>query len=257
MLHEPALTREKIEEILDEIAGFRIDLEEDPTLPHLGVRYLQSSIAKCRQYVNRVHFYLQMVKRYEKGLRVKSKELELNIDLKTKSLLADDPVVRQAPAAQDRLAIATSMLKEDYEELSKIKTNLMDAEESVKLIKSKYDDLNRTNGDIKLQRNLVKDDKYDQMNGGEGYVKPQANKDRTIPGGMAAPVLAQNIEPKDLWDESRRPEDMPKPVDRIHAQQILEFFSSPAKINSVPSTETKPSDTLESTINVMSVDDLI
>ncbi len=43
------LSGEKLETILGEITEYEVKLEEDPTLPNLGYRYLQKSIAQCRQ----------------------------------------------------------------------------------------------------------------------------------------------------------------------------------------------------------------
>jgi len=264
MQQEAPLTKEKLDAILDEIAEFRVDLAEDPTLPELGTKYLQSSLAKCRAFLNRTHYYLQLTKRYEKDLKSNLKLLELNVDLKFNGLLADDATVRQQPSIDDRKALAISMMNSEYEEIAKLRASLMDAEETVKLVKAKYDDLNRTNSDIKLQRHLVKDDKMDQMTGGEGYEKPQARQDRVVTGGLAPPVKAEPIDPKDLLDPNRRPEDMPEPVDMAHAQQIADFFSGRSTGNGIQvhqgpespkSTEEESVD--EAPLQAISYDDLL
>jgi hypothetical protein len=260
-MSEAPLTRQKLEEILDEIASYKVDLEEDPTLPHLGTRYLQSSLAKCRHFLNRTQYYLQLARRHEKNLRIQLKQCELNADLQLQQLLANEPSVRQQPSIEDRKAVAISFNHELYVEIGKVRADLLDTEETVKLIKAKYDDLNRTNSDIKLQRHLVRDDKIEQMNGGDGYVKPQANKDRTVEGGLTPAIKTQPMEPEDLWDENRRPDDMPVPVDRVHAQQIADFFGKTIRVES-PSTPTQVSKPIKEEeerplVEVISYDDLL
>lgn len=218
------LSAEKLESILEEIVGFEVVLEEDPTLPDLGLRYLQSKIAQCRKYLNRVQYYLQVTKRYEKNLKRAAKVYELDLELKLAGLLADDAIVRRQSSIDDRKAVATTMLKQEHEVLSRFRVDIQNLDDTIKLVKSKYDDLRHTNGDIRLQRQLVKDDMAEWGSGEEGYTKPQSREDRTIPGGLPPPVSAEDIDPNDLLDPNKRPEDLPEPKNPSHAKQIAGFF---------------------------------
>jgi hypothetical protein len=229
-----------LEKILEEVAGYQIDLETDPTRPHLGARYLNEVLARCRNYTNRTIHYLQLMKRQERDLRMAMKLAESNLDFKLKEKLADDPVVRAQPSIEDRMALATVALKEEYLELAQARADLLETEETVKLIKTRLDNLRQTSFDIKLQRQIVKDDKDGWGSGEGGYVDPQKKKDRTVPDGMRPPVRP-SIDPEDLLDPSKRPADMPVPVDSVHAAQIADFFNGQDELPvSAPEGEPEP-----------------
>lgn len=186
-----------MERILEEIATYSVDLEEDPTQIHLGIPYLQRVLAKCRAYSNRVQFYMQKVKRYENRLRSELKILELDLDFKMKEKLADDQLVRKQPSIEDRKALAATMLATEHKHLAELQVEIQEVEETYKIIKAKHLELQRTSNDIKTQRNLVKDDMLARLGGGEGYVRPQTGQDRAVPEGLPPPVEVRP-DPKDL-----------------------------------------------------------
>ncbi len=219
------LSKENLNQIIREIAKYDIELEPDPTQPHLGNVYLQQIISRCRAYQNRVQYYIQIVKLHEKQVKLDLRHRELDLEFKMREKLADDPVVRKQPSVRDREAVAATMLKEEFDRVSELKVDLIDIEETVKLIKSKYEQLKQTAQDIRMQRTLIKDDKEAQLIGGEGYVRPTARQDRSVPNGMPAPVQPR-VEPKDLLDPSKRPDDMPEPLDDGHAAMMADFLNS-------------------------------
>ena len=230
-----------LDQILEEIAGYHIDLEPDPTQPHLGSRYLNDTLAKCRNYTNRTIHYLQLMKRQERDLRMEVKLLESDLDFKLKEKLADDPLVRSQPSIEDRVALATVALKEEHQAVAQTRNELLETEETVKLIKTRLDNLRQTSFDIKLQRQIVKDDKEAWGSGEGGYVEPQKNRDRTVPDGMRPPVRPA-LDPEDLLDPSKRPADMPEPKDRVHAAQIAAFFNGSDELPvTSPEKEPEPS----------------
>jgi hypothetical protein len=248
------LSPQKLAEILDEVSGYNVDLEVDPTQPHLGTNYLHKVLSQCRNLMNRTMHYMQVVKIYERQLRISLKTAETDFDFKISEKLADDPIVRKQPSIDDRKALAMTMLKEEHQSIGEIKATLLDVEETSKLIKSKYDHLRGTASDIKMQRNLVKDDVMIRMGGEEGFSKPVVNQDRTVPNGMRAPVISDNLDPRDLLDPSKRPESMPEPVDAIHAKMIADFFnSSPAESIKPVKVDMDPDDSIKS----ISYDDLL
>lgn len=221
-----AYTKDQLSSILEEIAAFEVQLEEDPTLPALGIRYLNERVSTCRKYLNRVIYYVQTVGRQVKDLSVEVRRMELDLELKMAQKLADDPIVKQQPSIDDRKALAMMLLKAENDNLSGLRLDLLDAVETYKIIRMKHQDLIRTNGDIKSQRQLVKDDIDSRLGGGEGYNKPQTKQDKSVPDGMPPPVASGKIDPQDLLDPEKRPADMPEPVDEMHAQQIADFFGS-------------------------------
>jgi len=218
------LDNTKLKLILEEISRYEVDLVSDPTLPQYGNKYIQECLAKCRAYLNRVQFYFQMTKTFEKNIKTELKLAELDYDLKLSQKLADDEFVRRQPSIEDRKALASSMLKEEITHIAELKVSLLDVEETVKIIKMKYDHLKGTSQDVKLQRNLVKDDNVNKWSTGSGYEPPDYTS-VTSPFWVASPVAISRIDPKDILDPTKRPEDFPDPVDETHASQIAEFYS--------------------------------
>lgn len=224
-------TSDQLSEILNEIASFEVELAEDPTLPTLGSKYLQSSLAQCRKYMNRVMYYIQTIGKQAKDLSVDVRMAEMDLELKVAQKLADDPLVKKQPSIEDRKALASMLLKEEYDNLKTMRVELLDATETLKIVKMKHQDLVRTNTDIKAQRQIVKDDIDSRLSGSCGYDKPYANQDRTVPGGMPPPVAQGRIDPRDLLDPDKRPDDMPEPVDEMHAKQIVDFYGDSIVLN--------------------------
>jgi len=214
-----------MDQMLEEVAGYSVELASDPTLPELGTRYLQRVLAQCRNYMNRVVHYLQLCMRAERSLLIEIKQFELDFEFKIKEKLADDVVVRQQRSLEDRKALAESILANEAKNLRELHVRVVDVQETVKLLKFRYNDLRQTNTDIKTQRNLVKDDKMAQLGGDEGFNKPQVNQDKSVPNGMQAAVTEEPLGPKDILDPNKRPDDFPEPIDGIHAQQMVEFLN--------------------------------
>lgn len=218
--------KNKLQLILDEVSQYSVELETDPTLPNLGTSYLQRVISECRNYMNRVMNYMQFIKIQEKNMKIRLKACELDLDRKMAEKLADDVLVRKQPSIEDRKALASTMLADEYSTIAGLRSDLLDVEETFKLLKIKYDHLRGTSQDIKMQRSLVKDDAMLRMAGNEGYSKPQINQDRSVPNGMLAPVIHDNLNPEDILDPAKRPEELPIPKDAVHAQMISDFLNS-------------------------------
>lgn len=229
------LTPDQVGLVLEEIAGYEVELEEDPTQPELGNKYLQRILSKCRKYLNRVQYYLEIIRVQERDLKLNVKESELDLDFKEKELLADDAEVRRMPSIKDRMSLVAIKLKDENEALNKKRIELLDIEETVKIIKHKYDHLRGTNGDIKVQRQMVRDSV--PSDGDAGYAPPDTNRDGTVKGGLPPPVTSA-INPTDLLDPEKRPDDLPVPKDAIHAKQIASFLNRYPKEKSEETEET-------------------
>lgn len=225
MTERQGIPKEKLDQMLEEVAGYSVELEADPTLPHLGLKYLQQVLARCRNFTNRTLFYLQAVLRAEKDLKTVIKYSELDLEFKMREKLADDAVVRAQPSIEDRKAVAAGLLRAETENLSRLQVELIDVQETAKILRTRYQDLQRTANDIKLQRTMVRDDQQDQLGGGQGYAKPQVNQDGSVQGGLPAPVSLKPVDPKDILDPETRPADLPEPKDAAHAGQIAAFLS--------------------------------
>ena len=223
--------------VIEEIALYSVELVEDPTLPEHGAAYLNKATATCRNYSNRVLYYIQSISSTLRHLRMELKQAEMDLDLKINTALSDNAVVRQQPSIEDRKALANSIHKDENHIIADLRVRILDLEETGKILRMRYTDLQRTMTDIKLQRQIVKDDHEGWMTGGGGYVTPQTNKDRTVPDGMRAPIKPR-LDPKDLLDPAKRPADLPEPVDAVHASQIAAFFDNESE--SVVKQEQEP-----------------
>lgn len=232
-----------LDRVLGEIAAFEVKLEPDPTLPQLGYAYLQERLAVCRNFLNRLTYYIQTVGKIERDLKMEVRRAEMDMELKVMELLADDPVVRAQSAIDDRKAVAASKLPKENRLLGQLRLRLLEVQETMKLVRMKYRDMSQASQDIKLQRQMVKDDKDAWSEGGEGYTRPQTRKDKTVAGGLP-PVVKPRVDPADLLDEKKRPADLPPPVDAVHAAQIADFFegapSAPAKAEREASDAPRP-----------------
>lgn len=213
-------TKEQLDNILTEISDYSIDIEPDPTLPHLGNPYLQGLISKCRLYLNRVNYYINQVMIQEREKKRDLKIQELDLEFKIKSLLADDQVVRAQASIKDREAVAAALLKDEYLAVADLKVDIQDLQEVVRILKSVHRELSGASRDIKTARQMIRDDKDF---GGQSSVT--RGHDKSTPDGMLSPIRPGRVDPKDLLDDDKRPEFSPKPVDRGHANQIASFLN--------------------------------
>lgn len=231
---------DQIDKILEEISSFEVQLAPDPTLPHLRGPYLQKSLSECRRYLNRVVFYMQQLSSQIRELKKEVRQRELDIELKMANKLADDELVRRQSSVEDRKALAISLLKGEHEEVAELRVKLLDLEESHKIVKFKHSDLVRTNADIKMQRQIIKDER----DLGD-YLPPNASG--AVESGMSPAITMERIDPKDLLDPSKRPDDMPEPMDEAHAEQIAAYFSSSnsSKLAEKSSADIKRNDSIK------------
>jgi hypothetical protein len=216
-------SKEDFDRILEEVGPYQVNLEEDPTLPHLKQAYLMQVTAKCRQLQNQVQHYLHKVGQYCSALKREIRYRELDLDLKMSEKIADSPVVKQGSAALDRRSIAVAELATEHSELAERKVALVEAEETYRLLKMKYDLLRQTSNDIRLQRSLVRDDLDERASGNGGYSTP--SKDNKSVHRTKSPVNP-TVDAADLIDPKKRPEDMPPPINTGHAQQMAAFLNA-------------------------------
>lgn len=219
-------TQEQLDQILEEISTFKIELAEDPTLPELGNNYLRGLISKCRNYSNRVTFYISQVAIHERELKRDLKIQELDLEFKLKELLADDKLVRAQANIKDREAVAATLVKDEYLAVAQLRVSIQDSQEVMKILKATHRELSGTNRDIKMMRQMVKDDQDFGGGNGGGYNAPHRGQDKSVADGMPAAVRQRQVDPRDLLDDDKRPVDLPKPVDAGHAAQIASFLNA-------------------------------
>lgn len=223
-INDGVLGREVLDNIVEEIAGYSIDLAEDPTLPELGSVYIQKTLSVCRNYSNRVLFYLQKVSSSVRCLKRELVQHELDLEFKINEKLADDTVVRRQASIADRKAVAIAMFKTEYETITDLKIKILDTEEILKIIKLKYNDLKQSSNDLKLQRQIIKDDKEAFGSTGEGFSKPGSKQDRSISDGLVQPAINVAKAPEEILNSNIPAESMPEPMDEAHAKLISNFL---------------------------------
>jgi len=244
-----AYTKEQLDRILEEVSAFQIELEPDPTLPHLGGTYLRQLVSKCRNYSNRVQHYMRQVAIQTRELNRELKVKQLDLEMKTQDLLANDASVRRQSSIKDREAMAAGLLKEEHLERDALQVAISDLMEVQKILRSSHRELAGTNQDIKSMRQMVKDDRE-----GDGYNQPSRNQDRTVPDGLPGVVRPNKIDPQDLLDSATRPDYIPAPVDRVHAQQMSDFLNSaPSDASSTPAVKAEE----DAPIKSVNYDDLL
>ncbi len=206
------IDRHYFEKAITEVAPFEVELEIDPTQPHLGLKYINESLAKCRNYLNIVQNHMQNLKVYEKKIRISLKTMELDFEFKFKEKLSDDVDVKRLPSIEDRKALVSTMLQKEIEAMNELSVLMIDCQDTFKILKSKYDHLNKTSQDIKMQKSIVKDDMSVRMMGYDGYSKPKTREVK--------------VTKEEILDPNSRPESYPEPIDGVHAAMIADFFNN-------------------------------
>lgn len=240
------ISPEKLEQMLEEVISFEVYLETDPTSVEGSTsKYLHERLSSCRSYVNRTLHYLQICKKYEKNLKRMYKLADLDVQFKTSELLSDDPIVKAAPSIKDRMALVHMKTQKEVESRDIIEVESQNLDDVIKLIKSKYDDLKQTNSDIKLQRQIIKDEIDDLLKDrdgeGGGFTKPTTDKHGNVEKGMIPAVKAENVNPSDLLDSKSEPEPEPIPKkEKTDSEYVRGFFTKPITEKKSEKSEKKP-----------------
>lgn len=219
------ISSKKLEDMLEEVINFEVELAIDPTSVNGSTsKYLQGRLSTCRSYINRTLHYLQLCKRYEKNVKKVLKLCELDLEFKQADLLSEDPHVKSGPSIKDRMALVHTKLKNEIEAKNSIAAEIQNLEDIIKLLKTKYDDLKQSNADIKLQRQIIKDE-IDAYMGGEesGYNKPQTDGRGFVENNMKPPVKIVDINPSDLLGDNNKAETIPQKEEPGY-KSISDFF---------------------------------
>jgi len=224
-MEKQKLNKDDLDKIIEEITKYSIDLEEDPTQPELGNKYINRVLANCRAYQNRVAYYLQIIRNEEREIKKLIRVIETDVEMKSSDMLAQDPIVKKQPNISDRKALVASRLASEYQEMSDQKLLLLDLQETSKIVKMQYDHLKQTTRDIQVQRTLVRDEKEMMMSGGDGMSKPSAPNNIYQNGMPSAIVPGRNLNPSIPLNRSELSQ-IPKPIDDTHLHMMERFLST-------------------------------
>lgn len=146
----------RIEQIYDEIVKYTINLELDPTV--LGPRYLQQSIATCRNYMNAVSAIMGEIHREKSGLERNLRAQEAAFKISSDELLASDARVMRLPNIADRQATINMILSEQVRTIEDLKRDILNLEHVEKAVRHRHNELKATSSDIRSQRQLLRDE---------------------------------------------------------------------------------------------------
>lgn len=147
---------ERISAIYDEISSYSIELEADPTV--LGPQYLGSVIAKCRNFLNRTTSVLLEIRREKHMTSNRLAGEKAAFKIESDELLATDDRVRTRPNIKDREAIINVILKERVSTIHSLEDDIRNLDAIESAVKVRHTELVRTDGQIKTQRSLIRDE---------------------------------------------------------------------------------------------------
>jgi len=151
-----SMTRDRMEEILNETTKYKIELAHDPTA--LGPKYLQDLIATCRNYTNHVARLLNEVGRARMAVDFELRRRQTAFQISADELLANNPMVRNLPNIADRQAQINLLLKDEHRGIKDLENDLKDLDHVQKLVRDQHRELKDTMNEIKTQRSLIRDD---------------------------------------------------------------------------------------------------
>lgn len=195
-----------IDKIYDQISGLGIDLAKDPTTQ--GPSYLHTVIAQCRDYLNRTTNLLIELSREKRRVKNELSGLETAYSIREDHLLANEPTVLRGPSIEDRKARVRTILHEDAQKIRALKGDLRNLEDIEKAVRIRHDELVRTDGMIKTQRNLI----HDELRTGGFY-----GNENPYPPGTSDPKA-------DDLDAAE--------IDRLLAEPVVQTSPAPPEVGS-------------------------
>lgn len=145
----------RAKKIFDEIKDLRIELLRDPA--SLGADYLREQIALCRNYLNKVSYYLQETLEETHILNMHLDELESQFQVEHDEMLANDNRVKHLPAVEDREAMINVLQSERVREIKRAKREITNLKHIEKVIRHRKQELDNTMSTLRLQTSLLRD----------------------------------------------------------------------------------------------------
>jgi hypothetical protein len=154
--HLPEIEEGVVNAIFIELEKINVELDEDPL--EFGPKRLNNKVAETRKHLARceslfvrVSHWLQLYKRAHRAG-------QLEFELATQDLLANDPEVRSGRNVKDRDALATVKLRDRRVDLDKLQIIIMDLEALMTVIKSKRTDLRDSQYRLQEQQKLCREE---------------------------------------------------------------------------------------------------
>lgn len=140
------------DQIYDRLLEINLDLEADPQ-PDL--QYINTKLGQCHIFIEEVEKLSIRVNREMSVFQRALNTSEADYESSKENLIANDESIINLPSIRDREAKANSKLIEKLAEIRLYKGELADLNNLSRAINLKLKNLNRINGDIKLQLRMI------------------------------------------------------------------------------------------------------
>jgi len=255
------LTEDRVDAIFKEMDSYILELESDPA--SLGPQYFQNVIATCRNYLNAVGLVISELNREKLEVSSELRKLEAAYALEHDNLLANNERVRFLASVEDRKATVGFMLREEQQEINKLKDRMHQLDAVYKVVNYRNKELHATMTAIKDQRRLIQIEiDSGSFYGDERTGRTKAKGIRSPSGGMALDDLNEEElanmldEPDEEADEGEEESGEPEPdvkesekepeseeTSEVTEEDVAQFLDSPAEGEPQPVVEEKSSDT--------------
>ncbi len=180
---------EQVEKIYAEIAGYAIELAEDPA--SFGPSYLNELTSRCRKYTNAVSRLLMDLAREKGQIKSQFNAAESDFKIKSDQILGTDHTVKCLPNIADRTATINVMLCTERKKLDALRMELLAIEHLDTAIKHVHRELRDVAGEIKNQQRILDTEVRTKSFYGDEYNGPRRGA-----GAVAEP----DINTKELDD---------------------------------------------------------
>ena len=153
---EMDFTKADADSIYTELRKMHVDLDADPL--SYGPKRLNGKVSEVRKHLDRCErIYLDVSQKLQDARREHRIRVAA-LEMKKKSLIADDPVTRAGRSVADRDAIASGKLSTDIEEAHKFDVLSCDLEAMMVVVKAKRADLKDVQNRLKDQIQLCREE---------------------------------------------------------------------------------------------------
>jgi len=142
-----------IEKMLDRLPELVVELDPNPV--SRGPLYLQEIISKVRGMLNETGVYLQEVLRCKSALESQLEAKEVDFQISSDELLANDQRVTHLPAVQDRQAMINVILRDRRKEVLELRKQVNDIGYVERAVRHRHRELESTMSAVRLQRSLI------------------------------------------------------------------------------------------------------
>ena len=142
--------------VFTQLSTMTIELDPDPLI--YGPKRLNGKVADCRNLLKICEStFLDVSQRLHSASRALRIE-ETSFEMQRKHMLATDPLVRAERSVSDRDAAATMKLRVEAREIDDLRMQVADLESILRVVKAKRADLKDTQGRLRDQMNLCREE---------------------------------------------------------------------------------------------------